>query len=261
MGRAPETDSSVEAAVALGEAAGAVVASGPPDMLPAVAPAAAEAVAVLAVEPPVAADAKMADVSLLGASEEGGAEPRPVPSSGSLVPARRSSDGRRQLLRFRTRGASDPLFVLDDEREEQSWDGLRECAEATVGSLRSTLDVLCRDVPKILQVMISGIPFMWFRRSLWHPASFPQDLMDLSTAKSSFIRREVDVWGSLRSLRTTLARATACLSQQSAEVADLRLLCADLGAEAAAARAEAQRQQSELDHVTGERDQSRGRAT
>jgi hypothetical protein len=159
MGRAPEADSSVEAAVTLGEAAGAAVALGPPDMLPAVAPAAAEAVAVLAVEPPVAADAEMAEASLLGASEEGGTEPRPVPSSGSLVPARRSSDGRRQLLRFRTRGASDPLFVLDDEREEQSWDGLRECAEATVGSLRSTLEVLYRDVPKILQVMISGIPF------------------------------------------------------------------------------------------------------
>jgi chromosome segregation ATPase len=84
--------------------------------------------------------------------------------------------------------------------------------------------------------------------------------MDLSAAKSSFIRREVDVWGSLRSLRTTLARATERLSQQSAEVADLRLLCADLGAEAAAVRAEAQRRQSELDQVTSERDQSRDRA-
>jgi chromosome segregation ATPase len=83
---------------------------------------------------------------------------------------------------------------------------------------------------------------------------------NLSVVKSSFIRREVDVWGSLRSLRTTLAKATARLSQQSAEVADLRLLCVDLGAEAAAARAEAQRQQAELDQVTGERDQSRGRA-
>jgi hypothetical protein len=150
--RAPEASSSVEAAVALGEAAGAAMASGPPDMLPALAPAAAKVVAILAVEPLVAADAKMAEASLLGASEEGGVGPRPVPSSGSLVPARRSSEGRRQLLRFRTRGASDPLFVLDDEREEQSWDGLRECAEATAGSLRSTLEVLCRDVPKILKL-------------------------------------------------------------------------------------------------------------
>jgi hypothetical protein len=43
-------------------------------------------------------------------------------------------------------------------------------------------------------------------------------------------------------------------------VADLQLLYADLGAEAAAARAEVQRRQSELDQVTGERYQSRGRA-
>jgi hypothetical protein len=162
--QAPEAGSSVEATVALGEAAGAAVASGPPDMLPAMAPAAAEAVAEaiadLAVERPVATDAEMTEASLLGASKEGGAGPRPVPSSGSLVPARRSSEGRRQLLRFRTCEASDPFFVLDDEREEQSWDELRECAGATVGSLWSSLEVFCRDIPKILQVMISGIPFL-----------------------------------------------------------------------------------------------------
>jgi hypothetical protein len=147
--RAPEAGSSIEAAVALGEAAGTAVASGPPDMLPALAPAAAEAVVVLSVEPPVATDAEMAEASLLGASEERGVGPRPVPSSDSLVPARCSSEGRRQLLRFRTRGASDPLFVLDDEREEQSWHRLRECAEATVGSLRLTLEVLCRTFPRL----------------------------------------------------------------------------------------------------------------
>jgi hypothetical protein len=158
--RVPEVGSSVEVAVALGEAAGADVASGPPDMPPALAPAAAEAAAVPVGERPVTADAEMAEASALGASEEGGVETRPVPPSGSLVPARRSSEGRRQLLRFRTREASDPFFVLDDEREGQSWDELRECAEATVGSLRSSLEVFCRDVPKILQVMISGIPFL-----------------------------------------------------------------------------------------------------
>jgi hypothetical protein len=65
--------------------------------------------------------------------------------------------------------------------------------------------------------------------------------------KASFICHEVDVWGSLRSLRTSLAGATARLSQQGAEVTDLRLLCADLRAEAAAARAEVQRRQSEFD--------------
>jgi hypothetical protein len=150
VGRAPEADSSAEAVVVPRETAGAVAASSPPDALLALSPASAEAAAILAVEPPVAADAEMAEASLPDASEEGGAEPRPAPPSGSLVPARHSSEGRRQLLRFRTRGASDPLFVLDDEREEKSWDRLRECAEATLGSLRSTLEVLCRDVPKIL---------------------------------------------------------------------------------------------------------------
>jgi hypothetical protein len=82
----------------------------------------------------------------------------------------------------------------------------------------------------------------------------------VSAAKSSFIRHEVDVWGSLRSLRTTLARATERLSQRSVEVVDLRLLCVNLGAEAAAARAEARRQQLELGQLIGERDQSRGQA-
>jgi hypothetical protein len=71
-----------------------------------------------------------------------------------------------------------------------------------------------------------------------------------------------DVWGSLRFLRTALAEATERLSQRSIEAADLRLLCDELGAEAeaAAARAEAQRRQLELGQVIGERDQSRSQA-
>jgi hypothetical protein len=153
MERVPEAGSSAEAAIVLEEAAGADAAS-------ALAPAAAEAAVVPVGERPVAADAEMAEASALGASEEGGVETQSVPPSGSLVPARRSSERRRQLLRFRTRGGSDPFIVLDDEREEQSWDELRECAEATVGSLRSSLEVFCRDVPKIFQVMVSGIPFL-----------------------------------------------------------------------------------------------------
>jgi hypothetical protein len=156
--RVPEAGSSIEAAIVLEEAAGADVAPGPPDMPPVLAPAATEAVAVPVGERPVAANAEMAEASALGASEEGDVETRSVPPSSSLVPTRRSSEGRRQLLRFRTREASDPFFVLDDEREEQSWDELRECAAATVGSLWLSLEVICRDVPKILQVMVSGIP-------------------------------------------------------------------------------------------------------
>jgi chromosome segregation ATPase len=82
----------------------------------------------------------------------------------------------------------------------------------------------------------------------------------LSTAKSSFIRREADDWGSLRFLRTTLAETTERLSQRSTEAADLRLLCDELGAEEAAARIEAQRRQLELGQVIGERDQSQDQA-
>jgi hypothetical protein len=84
--RAPEAGSSVEAVVALGEAAGVAVASGPPDMLPALAPAAAEAVAVLAVEPPVATDAEMVEASLLGASEEGAQDRDPSRRAAALSP-------------------------------------------------------------------------------------------------------------------------------------------------------------------------------
>jgi hypothetical protein len=77
--------------VALGEAAGADVASGPPDMPPALAPTAAEAAAVPVGEQPVAADAEMAEASALGASEEGGrgnairtAERQPCPCAVEL---------------------------------------------------------------------------------------------------------------------------------------------------------------------------------
>jgi hypothetical protein len=71
VGRAPEADSSIEATVVPRETAGTAAASSPPDASPALAPASAEVVAVLAMEPPVAVDAEMAEASLLDASEEG----------------------------------------------------------------------------------------------------------------------------------------------------------------------------------------------
>jgi hypothetical protein len=81
--------------------------------------------------------------------------------SGDLILTWRGpNEWRGEVLRFWTHGASKPLFVLDDEREEQSRDELRECAKAAMGSLRSTMEVLARNVPRILQVRISGIPFM-----------------------------------------------------------------------------------------------------
>jgi hypothetical protein len=103
----------------------------------------------------------------------------------------------------------------------------------------------------------------------------------VSTAKSLFIRRESDVWESLRSQRAALAEANERLAQRSTEVADLRLLCDELKSEAAAARIEAasaraealsarelvasqaeemRLRQLELGQAIGERDQSRSQA-
>ena len=64
--------------------------------------------------------------------------------------------------------------------------------------------------------------------------------MDVSTAKSLFIRREADVWGSLWSLRAALAEANERLAQRSTEATDLRLLFNEQGVQAAAARSKAQ---------------------
>jgi hypothetical protein len=86
VGRAPEADPSVEATVVPRETAGAAAASSPPDVLPALASASAEAVAVLAVEPPVAADAEMAEASLFDASEEGAQNCDPSWGAATLSP-------------------------------------------------------------------------------------------------------------------------------------------------------------------------------
>jgi hypothetical protein len=65
MGQASQAEPSIGATIMPGEAADVVAAPSPPDVLPAPAPTPAEAVAVLLVEPPVAADAGMAEVPLL----------------------------------------------------------------------------------------------------------------------------------------------------------------------------------------------------
>jgi hypothetical protein len=157
----------------IGEAAGADVVPSPPIVPAMLAPAATEVIAVPVGERPIAASVGMADVSAPSASEEVGVDAQSVQPGGSLVAVRRSPEARRQLLRFRTREASDPVFVLDDEQEDQSWDELRERAEATVGSLRSSLEVFCRDVPKILQVAVSRIPFSFCERDTRRDALFP----------------------------------------------------------------------------------------
>jgi hypothetical protein len=172
--RAPEAGSSAEAAIVVEEAlASAHVALSPPVLPATPAPATAEVAAVPVGERPVAAGVGMADAPAPKASDEVGVDARSVQPGDSLIAVRRNSETRRPLLRVRTREASDPVFVLDDEQEDQSWDELRECAEATVGSLRSSLEVLCRDVPKILQVAISGVPFSFCERDTRRDALFP----------------------------------------------------------------------------------------
>jgi hypothetical protein len=61
----------------------------------------------------------------------------------------------------------------------------------------------------------------------------------VTTAKSLLLRRESDVWDSLRSQRAMLTEANERLAQRSAEVADFRLLRDELKSEAGSARAEA----------------------
>jgi hypothetical protein len=61
----------------------------------------------------------------------------------------------------------------------------------------------------------------------------------VSTAKSLFLRRESNVWDSLRSQRAVLTKANERLAQQSAKVADLWILCDELKSEATSARVEA----------------------
>jgi hypothetical protein len=75
VGRAPRADPSAEAAVVPGETAGAAAALNPHDVLPTLAPASTEAVVVLPVEPPVAANAEMSEAPLL---EAGDRKPAPL---------------------------------------------------------------------------------------------------------------------------------------------------------------------------------------
>jgi hypothetical protein len=61
-----------------------------------------------------------------------------------------------QPLLFWSRGTSDsePLLSLNDELEERSQDSFCEYTEAAMRSLRSTMEILSRDVPRVFQVKI-----------------------------------------------------------------------------------------------------------
>ena len=85
------------------------------------------------------------------------AELWPVLGSSGLIHARLNLDewcGR--PLRFWSHATSDsePLLSLDDELEERTRDNFREYIEAATRSLRSAMETLSRDVPRVFQVRI-----------------------------------------------------------------------------------------------------------
>jgi hypothetical protein len=126
--------------------------------------------ATLAEGEPSASVARVLDVLTAGepdALAEERSTPWPFLGGGVLIPARRNpNEWCGQAFRFWSRGASKPLLVLNDEQEEQSQDELREYVEAAMGSLRSTMEILSRDVPRVLQVRISVAYLAWPRHSL-----------------------------------------------------------------------------------------------
>jgi hypothetical protein len=126
--------------------------------------------ATLAEGEPSASVARVPDVLTTGepdALAEEHSTPRPFLGGGVLIPAQRNpNEWCGQAFRFWSRGTSKPLLVLNDEQEEQSRDELREYAEVAMGSLRSTMEILSRDVPRVLQVRISVAYLAWPRHSL-----------------------------------------------------------------------------------------------
>jgi hypothetical protein len=87
------------------------------------------------------------------ASAEGCAEPWPVLGSSDLIPMQLNpNEWCGQPLLFWSRDTSESLLSLNDELEEQFWDNFREYTEAAMRSLRSTMEILSRDVPRVFQV-------------------------------------------------------------------------------------------------------------
>jgi hypothetical protein len=90
-----------------------------------------------------------------GASVTGHAEPWPVLGSSGLIPTQLNpNEWCGQPLLFWSRDTSEPLLSLNDELEEQFQDNFHEYTEAAMRSLRTTMEILSRDVPRVLQVRI-----------------------------------------------------------------------------------------------------------
>jgi hypothetical protein len=87
------------------------------------------------------------------ASAEGRAKPWPVLGSSGLISAQLNpNEWCGQPLLFWSCDTSEPLLSLNDELEEQFRNNFREYTEAAMRSLRSTMEILSRDVHRVLQV-------------------------------------------------------------------------------------------------------------
>jgi hypothetical protein len=89
------------------------------------------------------------------ASVEGRTELWPVLGSSDLIPTQLNpNEWCGQTLLFWSRDTSEPLLSLNNELEEQFRNNFREYTEAAMRSLRSTMEILSRDVPRVFQVRI-----------------------------------------------------------------------------------------------------------
>jgi hypothetical protein len=114
--------------------------------------------ATLAEERPSTSTAVVPDALTAGgpdASVEGRTKSWPVLGSSGLTPTQLNpNEWCGQPLWFWSRGTSEPLLSLNDELEEKSRDSFCEYTEAAMRSLRLTMEILSRDVPRGFQVRI-----------------------------------------------------------------------------------------------------------
>jgi hypothetical protein len=107
----------------------------------------------LAEERPDTSTVVAPDASTAGgpsASVTGRAEPWPILGSSGLIPTQLNpNEWCGQPLLFWSRDTSEPLLSLNDELEEQFRDNFREYTEAAMRSLRTTMEILSRDVPRV----------------------------------------------------------------------------------------------------------------
>jgi hypothetical protein len=89
------------------------------------------------------------------ASAVGRTEPWPIMGSSGLIPMQLNpNEWGGQPLVFWGRNTSEPLLALNDELEEKLRDNFREYNEAAMRSLRMTMEILSKDVPRVFQVRI-----------------------------------------------------------------------------------------------------------